>query len=253
MASRSLPQYASLAARLLSQITAGHYKVGDTLPTEHALSDAHGVSRQTVREALRHLSGLGLVARRPGVGTRVLQATPNTHQAFSIGSMAELEGYADEAHLVVTDVEHVQIRGDAARLLACRDGAHWVLVHGARFREAHGVPIGLSTIYLRDEYPGVDDALRSLEGAIHVMLERRYGEVIEEIRQDARAVALGADEALKLEAVSGAPALEVIRRYYGKGDRLILSGRIVYPSERFSYSMRFRRSSPTLGARTKHG
>jgi GntR family transcriptional regulator len=252
MATRSIPQYAALASRLLKQISAGEYRVGDLLPTEHALSDTHGLSRQTVREAIRHLAGLGLVTRQPGVGTRVLQATPNSHHAYSIGSMAELEGYADEAQLVVASVEHVLARGELARLLACREGSPWLLIEGARFRKGDSVPIGLSTIYLRDEYDGIDVVLRSLEGAIHVLLERRYHEVVEEIRQDARAVAIGPGEARELAAVSGAPAMEVVRRYYGKGDRLILSGRIIYPSERFSYAMRFRRSDsrPQAGART---
>lgn len=56
-----------LALRILS----GAVKPGDTLPTEQALQDEFGISRSTLREAVRVLSAKGLVAVRPRVGTAV--------------------------------------------------------------------------------------------------------------------------------------------------------------------------------------
>jgi acyl-CoA reductase-like NAD-dependent aldehyde dehydrogenase len=50
------------------------------------------------------------------------------------------------------------------------------------------------------------------------------------------------EESLELEASEGGPAMEVVRRYFQADGSLILSGRIVYPAERFSVSMRFRKS-----------
>lgn len=56
---------------LLKKIFRGEVAVGDKLPTERALAGSFGVNRATVREALRHLETLELVAIRQGDGAYV--------------------------------------------------------------------------------------------------------------------------------------------------------------------------------------
>ena len=55
------------------QIIGGHYGPGDLLPKEAELTDEYGVSRTSVREAMRVLAAKGLVDIRQKVGTRVRQ------------------------------------------------------------------------------------------------------------------------------------------------------------------------------------
>ncbi len=57
---------------LRSELAAGHYSPGMRLPTESELSAEFGVSRPTVRAALRELETLGLVRTQHGVGTFVV-------------------------------------------------------------------------------------------------------------------------------------------------------------------------------------
>ncbi|MFE6173709.1 GntR family transcriptional regulator [Streptomyces sp. NPDC056464] len=45
----------------------------DTLPSEADLMRTHGVSRNTIRRALKVLEGEGAVASAPGIGWRVVQ------------------------------------------------------------------------------------------------------------------------------------------------------------------------------------
>ncbi len=52
-------------------IETGQFKPGERLPTERELSEQLGVSRGSVREALRTLEALGLIEVRPGRGTFV--------------------------------------------------------------------------------------------------------------------------------------------------------------------------------------
>jgi len=49
----------------------GRLRPGDRLPAERALSEALGVSRPTVREAIRSLQAMNIVESRPGSGTFV--------------------------------------------------------------------------------------------------------------------------------------------------------------------------------------
>ncbi len=58
--------YHMLAERLQQQILSGTYPPGASLPTEHELVAATGLSRGSVREALRMLEAQGLVRTRAG-------------------------------------------------------------------------------------------------------------------------------------------------------------------------------------------
>ena len=61
-----------IAALIGRRIVTGELPPGTTLPTEAELCEAYGVSRTTVREALKKLHGKGLVAGSTRSGTRVL-------------------------------------------------------------------------------------------------------------------------------------------------------------------------------------
>lgn len=56
---------------LFDEIKAGRMKPGDKLPTERELSQTLGVSRPSLREALRAMTQLGLVTTRHGGGTYI--------------------------------------------------------------------------------------------------------------------------------------------------------------------------------------
>lgn len=65
--------WSAIAAALTEEIAAGHYRPGDRLPTEAALSARFGVNRHTVRHALATLANDGLVHSRRGAGVFVAQ------------------------------------------------------------------------------------------------------------------------------------------------------------------------------------
>lgn len=67
----STPLHSQLFEHYRRLIEAGALPVGGRLPTEMALMDLHGLSRGTVRQALKSLSDAGLVRREPKNGTVV--------------------------------------------------------------------------------------------------------------------------------------------------------------------------------------
>lgn len=60
-----------IEADLKAEISSGHYRPGDKLPTEAALSERFDVNRHTVRRALAELAEQGLVVSRRGSGVFV--------------------------------------------------------------------------------------------------------------------------------------------------------------------------------------
>lgn len=65
------PRYIQLAERLRDEIVSGARKPGDPLPSEPELAEASGMSRTSVRNAIRKLRDWGLVRAEQGRGTYV--------------------------------------------------------------------------------------------------------------------------------------------------------------------------------------
>jgi GntR family transcriptional regulator len=66
------PMYRQIAEDLRAQIESGKPKPGQQLQTEIELRERYGASRNTVRDAIKLLTSLGLVETRPGQGTFVV-------------------------------------------------------------------------------------------------------------------------------------------------------------------------------------
>jgi GntR family transcriptional regulator len=67
------PMYRQIAEDLRAQIESGELRPGQQLRTELELRDHYNASRNTVRDAIKWLTTLGLVETRPGQGTFVVQ------------------------------------------------------------------------------------------------------------------------------------------------------------------------------------
>ena len=73
------PEYLRIAADLRRRISSGEFGPGDQIPTLPELCAAYRVSETTIRNALRLLSGEGLIEARARAGTRV-RARPSIHR-----------------------------------------------------------------------------------------------------------------------------------------------------------------------------
>jgi DNA-binding FadR family transcriptional regulator len=62
--------------KVLEQILAGQFAVGDRLPTETEFADMFSVSRPVIREAMQRLQSDGVVLTRQGAGTYVHRKPP---------------------------------------------------------------------------------------------------------------------------------------------------------------------------------
>lgn len=79
------------------------YQPGDQLPPEPQLAEQLGISRSTLREALRSFEDRGLIDRRQGIGTFVL-ARPDTLLIESgLESLESLDSLARRKGLPISD------------------------------------------------------------------------------------------------------------------------------------------------------
>lgn len=72
---KSTRLYEDIAARMIAQIHSGELRPGDRLPPERTLAERYGVSRTTIREALRSMEMTGCVESHVGGGTFIKAPT----------------------------------------------------------------------------------------------------------------------------------------------------------------------------------
>jgi GntR family transcriptional regulator, arabinose operon transcriptional repressor len=78
------PKHEQVRRAVAAEIAAGRWRPGDRVPSEAELVARFGVSRITVGRAMRDLQRDGLVERRPGAGTFVAAAVPESGLSFGL-------------------------------------------------------------------------------------------------------------------------------------------------------------------------
>lgn len=234
------PRYRRLADALLRDIGAGKYKVGTLLPPEVQLSRHYGVSRHTVREAIRRLSDMGLVSRQQGIGTRVRARHARARFIATITSISDLFQYTQRTRLSVLAARTVNASEGLAELLRCKTGQRWLRFETCRYPIGAETPISYTEIYVHAAYEGIRNKLGGEGVWVYGLIEEHYGERIVELQQEVSSLATPVRIARLLRAKPRAPALRVLRYYYGGEERLLSVSVNVYPENRFTFSTRWR-------------
>jgi GntR family transcriptional regulator len=234
------PRYIQLAQTLIAEIESGHYPVGALIPTEFELCEQFGASRFTVREAIKRLVQLGMVARQPGVGTRVLGPRQETGYRQVIEGLSDLHRYTSETRLEILDREVVEVSGEIAEMLQAQPGEAWLLLEALR-RTGKETPLALGRIYIHPAFRGVEIGADDDHTPIYTRIEQQFGEQIVEVRQQLEGVAVDARSAQLLGVKRGSPALRVSRAYLNRRGEIVEMAINIHPADRYSYSQTFRR------------
>ena len=155
------PLYRQIADDLRSKIESGELAEGSQLATEVELRELYNASRNTVRDAIKWLTTLGLVETRPGQGTFVaekispfvttLTGDPKTglgggeHGVYVAEYAAEVAASGRTPTSSAPRVEIQQAKPAVARALRLDKGAQVVSRHQQRFLD--GTPWSLQTTF----------------------------------------------------------------------------------------------------------
>jgi GntR family galactonate operon transcriptional repressor len=104
---------------LIGDILRGEFEPGQEIPAEDQLAEEFGVSRPVVREAVKHLSVLGLVQSRQGRQTRVAPYESWNHFAPEILAARREAGAVEDVLLELLELRRM-IELEAAALAATR-------------------------------------------------------------------------------------------------------------------------------------
>jgi len=235
------PRYLQLAQTLLNEIESGQYPVGSQLPTEFELCEQFGVSRATAREALKRLVQMGLVVRQPRVGTTVRARNASSAYRQSTAELGDLLQYAADTTLIIESRETREIAAAEAEMLEASPGETWVHLTGRREAPGQSKPICTTELWLHPAFRSLQGVEGPQKEAVHTAIERQFGEVIVEVEQEIRAVALSRAEAQALDAPAKSPGLWVCRKYRNRLGQLVELAISTHPADRFSYNTVLRR------------
>jgi DNA-binding GntR family transcriptional regulator len=231
------PRYRKLADLLRKRIVSGRYAVGSLLPTELEICQQHAVSRTTAREALRSLTVEGLVSRRAGHGTRVESASPVTRYSQAGSSIDGL--LSERIRLWPFGADDVIADSAAAKSLRCRPGQLFLRMQGVVRRakdSAKAIPLYWADIFVAAAYSDIRDSVKSHDGTIANLVEKKFGERVSAIHQEITPVLLDKVLARHLSARAGSPALYVKRWYYISDRFPAVVSMTTRPADRFTYT-----------------
>ena len=227
-----VPLYFQVAQHLEDAIRAGALPTGTLFQNEVDLAASLGLSRPTMRRAMQHLVDKGLVVRRRGVGTRVVQ--PKLRRPLELSSLNEdLTRAGKKPSTEVLSFKRVEAADDVAERLDVPEGT--LVLELVRLRLADGEPIARMTNYLPERLAvfSEDDLV---DHGLYELI-RRQGVVLHSATQTLGARNATAAEARLLDESRGAALITAQRVTYDDHGSAVEFGNHVYASSRYTFEV----------------
>lgn len=239
--SLNVPKYSAVADALVARIQAGVYKPGELLDSEPALTRQFGVSRHTVRAALRALYEKGLVVGQRGRGTVVQATAIHPRYSHACDSLEDMLQYAATTPRRILARRRFVVDDALATWLGCAAGYPWWEVHTTRSAAVDGPVVASSLIWVPDTFGAAIGDIETSGEPLFVAIERRYGCTFAQIRQAISVVNADVREAADLGLDVGTPVMCVERRFIDERGGLLEASRSVHPPQTFRYETSLRR------------
>jgi DNA-binding GntR family transcriptional regulator len=235
--------YDRIANTLRTEIALGKYPEGSWLATEAELCKRFGVSRHTVREALRSLGELGLVERRQGAGTKVIAKTERASYVHSLSTLSELFQYTKDTHLEINDMSVTALAASEAESIPAAPGSRWLRITGVRRTAATGEDVAYSIVFVHLRFASALSDIEKRTGPIYDMIEQRSGELVIQVRQEISGGPLPPAAAAALGLQPNSPGIRVVRRYLDVSGSPMLTSINWHNAERFTYAITLHRDA----------
>jgi DNA-binding GntR family transcriptional regulator len=228
-----VPLYHQLARQLVAAIEGGVLPKGAFLENELDLADKWHVSRPTVRRAIQDLVDAGMLVRRRGVGTQVVN--DQVRRPFKLTSLFDdLAAIGREPATSVLTLEIVPADDETADALELAPGTG--VVHIERTRSVGGQPLAILRNWLIADVAGAltADDLRSR--GLYALLRDR-GVRPHSAVQRLGAIAASPADAVLLELPVGAPLVTMRRIMQDDGGRIVEFGDHRYDAAHYSVEL----------------
>jgi len=233
-----VPLYYQLKQLLAERITKGEWQAGDMLPTEEQLQEQYGLSRTTVRQALKELELEGLISRFRGRGTFVSQPKISHSADPRFNLTAYLTEQGIRPGWRVLSAGWVQASSEIAKRLSLETGVK--LFKLRRLRLANDEPIGYHVAHVIPALGElVSESVLEQGGSLDYL--RATGQLDQSFANRTIEAILASEElASHLNFHKGGPILMIRRRVFSAAGFPVEDMRAMYRGDRFQYRVRQR-------------
>jgi DNA-binding GntR family transcriptional regulator len=227
--SSPVPLYYQLAQAIEAAISDGELAPGDRFENELALAKRLTLSRPTTRRAIQELVDKGLLVRKRGVGTQVVQSA--AHRRVELTSLFDdLARAGQDPTTQLLDYHTGPVGEEIGHELNLAEDREVVTIRRLRF--ANGEPLALMLNHLPVELaPEVGE----LENAGLYQSLRAHGVHIRLARQRIGARPATRAEARLLDEKPGAPLLTLTRTAFDDSGRAVEYGTHCYRASRYYF------------------
>ena len=227
-----VPLYFQVAQHFERAIAAGELVPGTRLENEILLAETLGLSRPTMRRAIQYLVDRGLLVRKRGVGTQVVQS--KVQRPVELTSLYDdLDKTGQKPRTEVLRFELAAATDVVADALAIAEGRD--VYHVRRLRYADNEPLALMRNYLPASRVALDRDALERHGLYQIL--RRAGVQLKFAHQTIGARAATTGEARLLGERKGAPLLTMTRTSYDDTGCALEYGLHVYRASVYSFEI----------------
>ena len=225
-----VPLYFQVSSAIEAAIRSGAIPAGARFENEILIGQRLGLSRPTIRRAMQELVDRGLLVRRRGIGTQVVNG--QVRRNVELTSLYEdLRSAHHEPSTVVLAHGIRPADGPTAEALGIAVGTE--VVHVRRQRLTDGVPVAVLENHLPIEFADVTAEQLQERGLYQIM--RARGVSIRVANQKIGARRAHGDESELLDIDKGGPVLTMERVAFDASGRAIEVGHHCYRPDMYSF------------------
>ncbi|WP_411820632.1 GntR family transcriptional regulator [Hyphococcus formosus] len=244
-----VPAYYQLYVLLAQQIRDGEYAAEEVLPSENEMTAQYGVSRITVRNALQQLEQDGLVRRRRGARTVVLDRGPKDNPPLFEGPVENLltRGVASKVNNL--EMGWTTPPKDVSESLRLKLGTE--CFHLSRLRYHGEQPFSITRLFAAPFAMKDLDTNNISDEPLLYQIERT-GFLAVAADQLLSAVLAQGDTAKKLNIPIGSALIQLRRTVYGRDNVPFMYHVSLYRPDQYEYNMRLSRETNSTRPQWRH-
>jgi len=253
MSNKVLPDFRShlLSDRIRDdleyRIRSSLFKPGERLAPEPELAARLGVSRNSLREAVKALQASGLLIKRRGIGTFVTRQRPlinlGIETLMGISQFIGAQGFRSLSR--VNGFERGVRDGQAAEALGVAPDCPLVMLETTKFADRD--PVAVCLDFVPEHLFDVPPRPEKLHDSIFDGLERHHGISIGFAECEILSVPADAVLAEKLDVADKTPLLLMKQVHYDELERKVLFSRSYFPSDKLAFRIIRRRLKTGYG------
>ena len=224
--------YRKVMLDLKDRIESQEFRTGDNLPSEKEMTKQYQVSRITVRKAIDELVKQGMVEKRQGAGSMVINKT----MISSMSTLRSTSEYMTEAgaELQYTLLDFRLISPDEQTADALQIGSHEKVYFIRRYKTMNGIPCIYEDSYMPVSlFPQIN--LHALEGSKYRYLEKELGFEIDGAMQDFTAVLPDQHICETLKLPIGQPVVQLLSIGKLKDGRIFEYTKLCFKPDTYSF------------------